>query len=121
MRLFIVGLTIATITLAALLLVRVYKSNVAREPNAVNAAVTQTSQSADTLQTLEKRVARDVKRDRWWMLLVGLTVVAYRLRQKHRSLFENSLLYISHEDFVMRTPALPSEFEEVTQRVVEAT
>jgi hypothetical protein len=59
------------------------------------------------------------------MLLVGLTVVAYRLRQKHRALFENGLFYASHEGFEIPAPAeavsLASGFEEIPQRVARAT
>jgi hypothetical protein len=41
----------------------------------------------------EKVLVHDIGRDRRWMLLLGATIVGYRLLRKHQAMFESSYLY----------------------------
>ena len=99
-------------------------------PAQTSAVVHQTmariSPKPDKAVRLERALVRDVRKDKWWMLFVGITVVGYRLLRKHQSLFGNSLLYASYGDIEQRTissmDSLTSDMDEpVTARMVNAS
>jgi hypothetical protein len=82
--------------LSALFGTRVMPTNASGEQASVTADKVM-SPNADRRKQLERSISRGARKERWWMLFVGITLVGYRLLRKHQALFENSFLYPSYE------------------------
>jgi hypothetical protein len=55
------------------------------------------SLNADKVRKLQHVIVRSAAQERWWMLFVGTTLIAYRLFRKHQVLFEASFLSLAHD------------------------
>jgi hypothetical protein len=55
------------------------------------------SLNADNAKGLKRVIVRNAVQERWWMLFVGTTLIAYRLFRKHQVLFEGSFLSLAHD------------------------
>jgi hypothetical protein len=53
------------------------------------------SLGAKKARKMEHIIARNAPAERWWMLFVGTTLIAYRLFRKHQVLFEASFLSLA--------------------------
>jgi hypothetical protein len=88
-----------------------------RTPQSVPPAKTSMSPNADRREHLQRAIERSAKRQRWWMLFVGITLVGYRLFRKHQSLFENSFLYSSYEGLERSSAGGFLELEELPDSI----
>jgi hypothetical protein len=74
---------------------------------------------------LERAVVRKAKRDRWWMLFVGATILGYRLVRKHQAMFENSVLYADYKAYGDRpltdAAMIESGFDALPESAAEAS
>jgi hypothetical protein len=68
-------------------------------PSAALKTMAQAPEIISNPALLERAIVGKAKRDRWWMLFVGATILVYRLVRKHQALFDSSLVYSSSEGF----------------------
>jgi hypothetical protein len=90
-------------------------------PQDVPPANTSVTSNADRREQLERAIKLGVRRERRWMLFVGLTLIGYRLFRKHQSLFENSVLYPGYEGLERSSAGNSRELEEFPDFVQSAS
>jgi hypothetical protein len=124
MKVLIAGIA----SIGALVVISLASSDVITSNPAAGAAeafVAQVEQNAQKTASLERLLVHKARKDRWWMVLVGVVVVAYQLRQKHQALFENSLLYPAHDRFereeVEQLKSAAAQFASEPERVAQAS